>query len=78
MGGGLDPFLVVLGLSLRREHRAGVRAREVLRVLENRGVPTPPEVRARIERCNCFDVFDRWWHRAFTVTKAEDIFDENN
>ncbi|GAA1271299.1 hypothetical protein [Streptomyces javensis] len=48
----------------------------MLRVLEKRGIASPPETRDRITHCTDLDALDRWFDRAFTVSTADELFAE--
>ncbi|GAA1089291.1 hypothetical protein [Streptomyces javensis] len=52
------------------------RVQGVLRVLEKRGIASPPETRDRITHCTDLDALDRWFDRAFTVSTADELFAE--
>ncbi|GAA3375624.1 hypothetical protein GCM10020367_44130 [Streptomyces sannanensis] len=58
------------------EGRAEERSLMVLRVLEKRQISTSASARERITGCTDPEVLDRWLDRAFSVTEAEDVFDE--
>ncbi|MER7873057.1 hypothetical protein ABTY63_05740 [Streptomyces solisilvae] len=50
------------------------RVQGVLRVLEKRGITTPPETRDRITDCTDLGTLDRWFDRAFTVSTTDELF----
>ncbi|MBM9504643.1 hypothetical protein [Actinacidiphila acididurans] len=54
--------------------RAEDRAEALLDALAVRGVEVPEEVRQRVESCTDLDTLKRWFVRAITVEKAEDLF----
>jgi hypothetical protein len=56
------------------EGRAKERAMMVLRVLENRGIPTLSATRDRVTACTDLETLGRWLDRAFVVDTAEEIF----
>ncbi|MGW1077463.1 hypothetical protein [Streptomyces sp. NPDC002537] len=56
--------------------RAWERALMVLRLLRNRDIAVSPEIRERISNCSDLDTLERWLDRAFTVSSAEALFDE--
>ncbi|MEV5242099.1 hypothetical protein AB0K89_23795 [Streptomyces cinnamoneus] len=58
----------------KAEGRAEERAQMVLRVLDNRGIPTLPVTRERITSCTDLHTLARWIDRAFTVSDAEELF----
>ncbi|WP_312018545.1 hypothetical protein [Streptomyces sp. I05A-00742] len=60
----------------RVEGQAKERAETVLRMLERREVAVPDEVRERVLGCSDLETLGRWLDRAFTVTNAEDLFEE--
>lgn len=62
----------------RTEGRTEERAQLVLRVLENRGIPTSPETRDRVTDCTNPDTLGRWLDRAFTVSHSDSLFDEES
>ncbi|WP_217167033.1 hypothetical protein [Streptomyces sp. AC512_CC834] len=49
-------------------------AKAVLRVLENRGLAVPDDVRARVSDCTDLAQLDDWLDRAGTVEQAEELF----
>jgi hypothetical protein len=53
------------------------RVRMVFRVLENRGISVEPQVRDRVVACTDLDDLGRWVDRAFRVTEAEELFEED-
>lgn len=53
------------------------RARSVLGVLEMRDVSASPETQERIMGCTDLAVLDGWFQRAFSVAKAEELFEED-
>lgn len=55
--------------------RAKERARQVLRVLAHREIPVSSEIQERIEGCSDLEILDQWGDRAFTVSRAEDLFE---
>ncbi|PGH49148.1 hypothetical protein [Streptomyces sp. Ru87] len=57
--------------------QAEERARLVVRVLENRGVSVPPEVRERVAGCADLETLGRWLDLSFTVSEAGGIFEES-
>jgi hypothetical protein len=59
------------------EGKAEGEAKGILLVLEVRGIPVPEAVRERITTCTDLDRLDAWLERARTVTRAEDLFDED-
>ncbi len=61
----------------RAEGRAEGEAKGILLVLEVRGIPVSDTVRERITTCTDLDRLDTWLERARTVTRAEDLFDED-
>ncbi|MEU5419495.1 hypothetical protein ACFY1P_28450 [Streptomyces sp. NPDC001407] len=54
--------------------RASERALMVLRVLRNRDIAVPPEIRERVSGCKDLDTLERWLDRAFIVSEADEIF----
>ncbi|OEV06841.1 hypothetical protein AN216_00025, partial [Streptomyces oceani] len=58
----------------KAEGQAEERARQVLRVLEHRGITVSAEVRERITGCGDPEVLGVWVDRAFSVSVAEDLF----
>ncbi|MGK5642357.1 hypothetical protein ACSNOK_29185 [Streptomyces sp. URMC 126] len=58
------------------EGRLQERARLVLRTLTQRGVAVSDDVRERVTGCSDLDTLGLWLDRAFTVTRAEDLFDD--
>ncbi|GHC50799.1 hypothetical protein GCM10010507_28310 [Streptomyces cinnamoneus] len=54
--------------------RVQERAESVLRVLEHRKIPVPPEIRERILSCTYLDTLGQWLDRSFTASTAEEIF----
>ncbi|MFI9200360.1 hypothetical protein [Streptomyces sp. NPDC053048] len=60
----------------RAEGRVEERAQMVLHVLEKRGIPVPDEIRERVTSCTYLDILADWMDRAFVVSKAEDIFND--
>ncbi|MFF0460762.1 hypothetical protein [Streptomyces mexicanus] len=61
----------------RAEGKAEGEAKGILLVLEVRGIPVSDTVRERITTCTDLDRLDTWLERARTVTRAEELFDED-
>ncbi|MFC5723995.1 hypothetical protein ACFP1Z_27895 [Streptomyces gamaensis] len=61
-----------------RDAEARTCAEMLLRVLENREVPTLARTRERILDCQDLETLQRWIDRVHTVSEAEDLFDEND
>ncbi|MDC0770455.1 hypothetical protein [Streptomyces sp. HD] len=61
----------------KAEGEARGEAKAVLAVLEAREVPISDAVRERITTSTDLDRIDGWIRRAVTVTRAEDLFDED-
>ncbi|WP_399927436.1 hypothetical protein [Streptomyces kanamyceticus] len=61
----------------RAEAMAEERAGTVVRILGQRLIPVPEDVRERITTCTDLDTLARWLNRAFIVYSAEEIFDED-
>lgn len=51
------------------------RAEAVLGVLEHRALPIPVPVRERVLSTHDEPALQRWFHRAFSVAAADEIFD---
>ncbi|MBC2874985.1 MULTISPECIES: RpnC/YadD family protein [Streptomyces] len=60
------------------EGRLRERAQQVLRILAHRELDVPDAVRERVSGCADLDTLGLWLDRAFTVTRAEDLFDERS
>ncbi|MHA5049639.1 hypothetical protein [Streptomyces sp. SD15] len=58
------------------EGRAENQASSILRLLERRGIPVPDDARTRITDCSDLDTLVRWFDRAITATRTEDLFSE--
>lgn len=54
---------------------AGLRE-ALLTILELRGIPCPPEMRARVESCAAPATLRRWLSRAKSVVRVEEVFSE--
>lgn len=50
-------------------------ARFLLRILKNRGITVPDDVRERITTCTDTDQLERWGDRALVIDRAEQLFD---
>ncbi|MFF9409122.1 hypothetical protein ACF1B0_26910 [Streptomyces anandii] len=61
----------------KAEGKAEGEVKGILLVLEVRGVHVPETVRERITTCTDLDRLDTWLERARTVTRAQDLFDED-
>ena len=57
-----------------RQGQLAERARGVAEVLKGRGFPTSFDTAERLLKCTDLDTLDRWYARAWTVTRAEDVF----
>jgi len=62
----------------RSEGRSEGHARAVLGVLEHRSLFIPEPVRERVLSTRDEPELQRWFHRAFSVTTAEELFDTPN
>lgn len=62
----------------RAEGLSEGQARAVLGVLEHRALFVPESVRERVLSSRDEPELQRWFHRAFSVTSAEEIFDPTN
>lgn len=60
------------------EGRAKGRAEAVLGVLEHRALSIPEPVRERVLSTRDEPELQRWFHRAFSVTAADELFDSTN
>ena len=60
------------------EGRAKGRAEAVLGVLEHRDLPIPGPVRERVLSTNDEPALQRWFHRAFSVSAAHQLFDSTH
>jgi hypothetical protein len=71
-----------LAEEIREEGRAQGRvqagAKDILIVLEARGVNVPDEVRERVTACDDLELLDRWLVRAAIAASAEEIFREED
>ncbi|MFD0363600.1 hypothetical protein ACFQZZ_19300 [Nocardia sp. GCM10030253] len=56
--------------------RAEGRAKYILRILGQRGIALPDDIRDRITTCLDLDQLDRWFDRSFTATTITDLFIE--
>ncbi|MDT3724807.1 hypothetical protein ROS62_07855 [Streptomyces sp. DSM 41972] len=65
-------------LEAKSRGKAESRAESILRVLEVQGVPVSDEVRERITTCTDLDTLTTWFDRCLTVSKAEDLFSEDD
>jgi hypothetical protein len=54
--------------------RAEGEARAILRLLDQRGIDVPDDIRARITGCLDLDTLDTWFTRAVTATSVEQLF----
>ncbi|MEV6942001.1 hypothetical protein AB0N07_08345 [Streptomyces sp. NPDC051172] len=54
------------------------RAKDILRLLDRRGIDVTDTDRERIRGCDDLDVLGRWFDRAITATSAEAIFTEGD
>ncbi|HZE42046.1 MAG TPA: hypothetical protein VE172_24890 [Stackebrandtia sp.] len=63
-----------LATKLREEGREEATARNVLRLLEQRGIQISEETRQRVLSCTDLETLDRWFDRAVAATSAEDLF----
>jgi hypothetical protein len=61
---------------LRAEGRAEGRARDVLLLLDQRGVPVSEVARERIAECRDVDLLAAWFTRAVTATSVGEVFGE--
>ncbi|CAM5653324.1 hypothetical protein SGRIM128S_09723 [Streptomyces griseomycini] len=59
---------------LRAEGRAEGRAKDILLLLEHRGVEVTEEDRERIVGCGDLDVLGLWFTRAITATSVAEVF----
>jgi len=50
------------------------RAKDILRLLDRRGVPIPDSDRDLITSCTDLAALDRWFDRAITATTADEVF----
>jgi hypothetical protein len=67
-----------LSEEIRDEGRAQKGAKDILMVLDARGINVPDEVRERVTACDDLELLDRWLVRAATVASAEEIFREED
>jgi hypothetical protein len=59
---------------LRAEGRAEGEARAILRLLDQRGIEVPDDIRERITGCLDLDTLEVWLTRTLTVTSAQELF----
>ncbi|MFI6856914.1 hypothetical protein [Streptomyces sp. NPDC050416] len=59
---------------IRAEGEMRRAAKDVLTVLEARGIHVPDQVRERITSCDDSEVLDQWLIRSATAPTAEEIF----
>jgi hypothetical protein len=57
-----------------RQGQLAERARSVAEVLKGRGFPTSFDTAERLLKCTDLDTLDRWYARAWTVERVEDVF----
>ncbi|MEV8398927.1 hypothetical protein [Streptomyces niveus] len=60
---------------IREEGRAEGRARDILLVLEARGIMVSDDVRERIGSCRDSALMKSWFERAVTASSVEEIFE---
>ena len=60
-----------------REGRVQARLELLLQLLDRRGLAVSDELRARLERCDDEQQLRRWFDRAVTVTRADQLLDES-
>ncbi|MEU2722241.1 hypothetical protein [Streptomyces smyrnaeus] len=56
------------------EGKAEGQRQSILRLLEMRGIPVSDSQRARINGCTDPQTLDHWLERAFSATRAEELF----
>ncbi|WP_069166370.1 hypothetical protein [Nocardia altamirensis] len=60
--------------ALRAEGAFEARSKNIVRLLDRRGVNVPDTVRARILACRDGDRLDHWFDRAITATTVDELF----
>ncbi|WP_431990440.1 hypothetical protein [Streptomyces albogriseolus] len=60
------------------EGKAEAKSEDILRVLSVRGVPVSDDVRKHVTACADLDTLTTWSDRSLTVTKAEDLFAQDD
>ncbi|MDX3521146.1 hypothetical protein [Streptomyces scabiei] len=65
------------GLHLREEGRGEERIASVLRTLDRRHIDVPDSVRQRVRNCTDPDLLRIWVDRAYDVTDAAELFDDD-
>lgn len=56
--------------------RAKGKAQMLERLLDTRGLPLSPELRARIRGCDDEAILQRWFDRAVTAATVAEVFDD--
>ncbi|WP_149829263.1 hypothetical protein [Streptomyces tailanensis] len=71
-----NPVAVALREEGREEERIAERIASVLRTLDRRDIEVPDSVRLRVSSCTDPDLLQVWVDRAYDVTDAADLFDD--
>ncbi|WP_200309216.1 hypothetical protein [Streptomyces adelaidensis] len=66
-----------VAVKLREEGRLEERTASVLRTLDRRHIDVPESVRQRVRGCTDPDLLQIWVDRAYDVTEAADLFDDD-
>lgn len=66
-----------VAVKLREEGRVEERIASVLRTLDRRHIDVPDSVRQRVRNCTDPDLLQIWVDRAYDVTDAAELFDDD-
>ncbi|WP_344394946.1 hypothetical protein [Streptomyces vastus] len=66
-----------VAVKLREEGRVEERIAGILRTLDRRHIEVPASVRERVRSCTDPDQLQIWVERAYDVTDAADLFDDD-
>jgi len=71
----LSFFTSPLSQEIRTEGRVETKIKDILMLLDGRGVPVSDADRHRITSCDDLDTLDRWFARAITATSTSEVLD---